>query len=204
MGTLNEKSSNLMCRLERRVIYPNGMRPVEIHCHRSNVNWTNQNCISDLPGMPVTYAAIDTKERRETRKGRQAIDRMFDKERAPVTLTLKVNAPVILLRNMPEHVELVKGRFGTVLGFVTHTDWESRGEDISLFTDMELYPTKATVFKDLIDSSTRYPIVRFKEIAHLRAITVLVCPQDWEVMRTWGEGQTRSFGGYRRQVSQCW
>ncbi|EJT97047.1 hypothetical protein DACRYDRAFT_112373 [Dacryopinax primogenitus] len=157
----------------------------------------NWNAIEKFTGSAITYIARDqpTLQRSMTKR----LQCLFAILPAESVLNLKVGGPVMLLRNMPEHLTLVKHRRGEVRGFTTIEAWRSRGS-IANFSSTELLPQKATTFRDLSDSNVKFPVVEFEAIGCHEAMTVLVTSQDWGVSTRSSRGSYRPVVGYRQQL----
>ncbi|KZP00984.1 hypothetical protein CALVIDRAFT_524669 [Calocera viscosa TUFC12733] len=189
-GTLSDKSKLLLNQLSQPVKWPKGVIPVELFTHVDLVMAANRRRLDDLPGDELKYQAVDKVDSPLLKKRR--IEKLFDEATAPQLLHLKLNAKVILLRNIPGHPALVKGRFGYVRGFVTEKAWKARYQDIAWFSDEEL----ASVPRSTKDEwgEELCPIVEFEPIGNFGTETVLVVPQDWTV-----EDTRHRRAGYRRQ-----
>ena len=98
---------------------------------RDQVDSSNRARLAALPGETYTYTALD--------EGEEPFDKMqktLDNVMAPRTLTLKIDAQVMLLKNMD--VGLVNGSVGKVVGFKAADEIdEEEGEDGSGFTEGE-------------------------------------------------------------------
>lgn len=79
------------------------LKPTELYPLRESVNSANRTRLESLPGEPIVFTARDY--------GRVNADHFM----APDVLHLKVNAQVMLLKNMDQ--TLVNGSMGIVKGF---------------------------------------------------------------------------------------
>jgi ATP-dependent DNA helicase PIF1 len=84
--------------------------PTRLFPHRDVVDRMNSEMLSSLPGESHTYDAEDTVFSEGFRK-------LLDSSNVPAKIMLKINAQVILLKNLDFENELVNGALGTVVGF---------------------------------------------------------------------------------------
>ena len=77
---------------------------------KTEVEAENNRVLENLPGEQIAYTAIDGGQRKHLLDTRCP---------APQLLSLKVGAPVMLIKNYP-NIGLVNGSMGKVIGFVNN------------------------------------------------------------------------------------
>jgi ATP-dependent DNA helicase PIF1 len=110
VGSLSEKSIRMLKSLSRVPSYPeDGIEPAQLFCLRQEVEQANMKRLADLPGPLRQFNATDEAKDDTNKK------RLNDNSLAPQLLELKLNAQVMLLKNVDE--KLVNGSLGRVIGF---------------------------------------------------------------------------------------
>lgn len=167
-GKLRQASISTFQRLDRPIACPDGIVPTELFPRREDVDRSNLQRLRDLDTDGWKYDAQDG----------GAITDPVQKEKmlanfmAPQSLQLKIDAQVMLIKNIDE--TLVNGSMGRVIGFchkveyVTDTSgrWRQRGveEDIEGREghDDEQKEKLLAKFRSQITSGGRpFPVVRF-------------------------------------------
>ena len=85
------------------------------------VESSNLRRLKALTGKPYRYNAVDTGNADPAIREKLLANMM-----APPTIELKKNAQVMLIKNMDEG--LVNGSLGTVIGFMSQTQWDLQEE----------------------------------------------------------------------------
>ncbi|KZT62730.1 hypothetical protein CALCODRAFT_479015 [Calocera cornea HHB12733] len=163
---VSPRSWKLLQSLERPVQWPVGIVPVELYTHVPLVVAANNKRLADLDGRQITYEAEDTYC--ETKLSRKTVLGLFKKIKPVASLSLKIGAKIVLIRNLHRDSPLVKGRFGYVRGFATKTLWMLRGCDLDQFSDEELKYVPPSTTDDYGEAI--YPIVEFEPIGDFVAV----------------------------------
>ncbi|KAE8227482.1 hypothetical protein CF319_g67 [Tilletia indica] len=111
-GQLSQKSISIFKSLNRVPKYGDGIEPTELFPRREDVEKSNTNRLAALDSSTRVYNAIDT--------GRLPPDqreKVLSNFIAPKSLSLKINAQVMLIKNVDEG--LVNGSIGHVVDFKT-------------------------------------------------------------------------------------
>ncbi|KZT53591.1 hypothetical protein CALCODRAFT_486203 [Calocera cornea HHB12733] len=177
VAAVGPESAQLLRDLERPVKWPDGVVPVELYTHVDLVLAANQRKLDSILAPQVTYKAEDTYV--ATPLSRKVALRLFDKMHPLASLSLKIGAKVVLIRNLHRDSPLVKGRFGYVRGFATNRLWQLRDCKVDEFTVEELSSVPPSTMDDY--GETIYPIVEFEPIGDFDAVCALVEAQDWIV-----------------------
>src|ERR1700738_1285138 len=115
LGSLSAESIMKFKALQRKPVYDDDLEPTELFPTRREVDDANNLRLHVLPGKTHTFHA----EEGGAISNQQQRDRMLQNCMAAQTLELKVNAQVMLIKNMDE--SLVNGSLGKVIGFMTET-----------------------------------------------------------------------------------
>jgi len=110
MGTLTPEDGHMLRKRVNARLSNNGILPTRIYTHKSNVENENYIHLNKLTGKEYTYDA------RDTGPDEYALRTLQKNCLAPATLKLKVDAQVMLLKNM-EPPLLVNGSRGRVVAF---------------------------------------------------------------------------------------
>ncbi|GAA94772.1 hypothetical protein E5Q_01427 [Mixia osmundae IAM 14324] len=119
MGLLSESSKAKFRMLSRPVRYKDGIEATELFPVRSQVEQANQTKLRSLPGEEHIFTAEDSGTA-EVEARRRILESMM----APEKLVLKVDAQVMMLKNMPD-CGLVNGSVGTVIEFMTLQQYQA-------------------------------------------------------------------------------
>lgn len=110
-GKIDKHMVPVIKKLEREVIYEDGIQPTEIYATRREVDNSNSRQLNNLSGMARKFEAEDVAPPHL----RSLLDSSFMAEKV---LTLKEEAQVMNLKNKSE-LELVNGTLGKILFFTT-------------------------------------------------------------------------------------
>jgi ATP-dependent DNA helicase PIF1 len=123
-----------------------GIRPTLLHSTNVNVNRENLVDLNRLPGETIVYKAIDEVEV-EKGVGKWAVkplqnSQFFRTCIAEGELQLKVNAQVMLIKNLNQGSKLVNGSRGTVVGFrtINASPNSKKAETLHLLPGVDRYP----------------------------------------------------------------
>ena len=148
------------------------------------VESSNLRRLKALTGKPYRYNAVDTGNADPAIREKLLANMM-----APPTIELKKNAQVMLIKNMDEG--LVNGSLGTVIGFMSQTQWdlqeEGGGSDVDTDTKKRVRAFASALTETNKNDNKEYPLVRFHYNGGSR--TILCCPEDWKVELPTGEVQ---------------
>ncbi|PCD30849.1 hypothetical protein AU210_010520 [Fusarium oxysporum f. sp. radicis-cucumerinum] len=186
LGRITEDTVRAFKKLERPLNFNDGLGTAELFSTRNEVEMSNERRLRDLPGTIRRYEAQDT--------GKEDIrDKLLMNMMAPKSIDLKINAQVMLIKNLDE--SLVNGSLGKVIGFSDEKTFDM--EPIDEF-DEEERMAKArkkllNTFKRESDSSssgTKFPVVQF--MATDGTSRVILCqPEEWKVELPNGELQAK-------------
>lgn len=112
---------------ERRDKISSPCRETFLFPHRNNVDDINDRLLNALPGQAVEYPAVDSVglSDNEIRELVDCADQgttqsvAMEHSSLPALLRLKLNAPVMLLRNISTSIGLANGKIGVVEAFVS-------------------------------------------------------------------------------------
>lgn len=105
-------------KLARKVEYDDGLEPTELYPVRWQVDSANRSKMQALSGAVFTYNALDSSTFDSSQK-------LLDQLICYKTLELKIGAQVLLIRNLTD--QLINGRRGVVLTFMSDLEWASLG-----------------------------------------------------------------------------
>ncbi|KAH3684041.1 hypothetical protein WICPIJ_004979 [Wickerhamomyces pijperi] len=108
--------------LSRDIQYNDGIQPTELYPTRYEVENANRSRLDRLPGEIIQFKAVDV--------GTVQDPKAFDTVMALKELTLKIDAQVMMLKNMDE--TLVNGSVGKVIAFVNDKTLASYCERIPI------------------------------------------------------------------------
>ncbi|EFI28655.1 DNA repair and recombination protein pif1 [Coprinopsis cinerea okayama7 len=120
LGNMKPATIQAFRSLSRKVTYKDGIEPTELYSTRREVDQANKSRLNQLQGEARTYAAQDIPGRdadgriTSPAKMEQLLDRLL----APKSITLKVGAQVMLVKNIQQG-RLVNGSVGTVIKFMS-------------------------------------------------------------------------------------
>lgn len=167
-GRLTPESMETFRRLDRPIPCPDGIVPTELFPRREDVDRSNMTRLRNLNTDGWRYDAQDGGVMQDP----QQREKMLSNFMAPTCLELKVDAQVMLIKNIDE--TLVNGSLGRVLGFchkiqfVTDTNgrWREHGVEADIENreghDEEQKDKLLTKLRAHIRSGTRpFPVVRF-------------------------------------------
>lgn len=107
-GKVSDQTNNLLRRLARNALVPDGIEPTHLYPLRRQVESENKTRLSQLKGDAVVFHAHDSGSEINRAKLKDIL--------APDVLELKLNAQVILLKNLS--TVLVNGSIGKVIDFI--------------------------------------------------------------------------------------
>jgi ATP-dependent DNA helicase PIF1 len=109
-GKLSQSSIAAFKALARPITYHDGIEPTVLFPRREDVDRANSTKLQELNEDGWTYAATDGGTAEVTSRAKLLANFM-----APESLPLKINAQVMLIKNLDE--SLVNGSMGIVIGF---------------------------------------------------------------------------------------
>ena len=141
------RASSLFRSLQRP-LPPNaeGILPTRLHSVNANVDAENRDELAKLPGASFAFEAVDAGD------DAAVLDALRKNCAAPQTLSLKLGAQVVLIKNVDD--VLVNGSRGVVRGFVTRGDTEFARHKSSF----RIHPRRAA---DAERAFPRWPLVAF-------------------------------------------
>ncbi|KAH8835600.1 hypothetical protein DL96DRAFT_70560 [Flagelloscypha sp. PMI_526] len=117
-GRLSQKSIKTFKSLSRPIEYDDGIGPTELFPLRNGVDASNNARMRSLGTDSVIFKAFEGGMVTDTEQR----DRLLSNFMAPRELSLKVNAQVMLIKNMEEGI-LANGSMGRVLSFENPAKW---------------------------------------------------------------------------------
>ncbi|EUC55635.1 DNA helicase (PIF1), putative [Rhizoctonia solani AG-3 Rhs1AP] len=180
-GRLTPASTRTFYELSRP-IPDDGIQATELFPRREDVDRSNSLRMAALPGKEQVFSARDA----GTITDPVQRDKMLQNFMAPKEISLKINAQVMLLKNIDE--TLVNGSVGRVIGFydATEVDVGEKGELIHIYAPEERKKL-AKKQKDLPHGLAKYPLVEFRVPRGTRKL--LVMPDAFKVELPNGEVQ---------------
>ena len=140
--------ASCLFRSMQRPLPPNaeGVLPTRLHSVNANVDAENRDELARLPGDAVAFEARDAGD------DAAVLDVLRKNCQAPQTLTLKLGAQVVLIKNVDD--ALVNGSRGVVKGFVTRSDTEYARRK----SNFRIHPRRVA---DAERAFPRWPLVAF-------------------------------------------
>ncbi|KAF8749153.1 ATP-dependent DNA helicase [Rhizoctonia solani] len=180
-GRLTPSSIRTFYELSRS-IPDDGIQATELFPRREDVDRSNNSRMAALPGKEESFPARDA----GTITDPLQRDKMLQNFMAPKELSLKVNAQVMLLKNIDE--TLVNGSVGRIIGFydATEVDVGEKGELIAFYAPEEK-KKNAKKQKEQPQTLKKYPLVEFRVPRGTRKL--LVMPETFKVELPNGEIQ---------------
>ncbi|CEL61663.1 DNA repair and recombination protein pif1, mitochondrial OS=Schizosaccharomyces pombe (strain 972 / ATCC 24843) GN=pif1 PE=1 SV=1 [Rhizoctonia solani AG-1 IB] len=166
-----------------RPIPDDGIQATELFPRREDVERSNNSRMAALPGKEESFPARDA----GTITDPVQRDKMLQNFMAPKELSLKVNAQVMLLKNIDE--TLVNGSVGRIIGFHDATEVEvgEKGELIAFYAPEEKKKNAKNKQKEQPQVLKKYPLVEFRVPRGTRKL--LVMPEAFKVELPNGEIQ---------------
>jgi ATP-dependent DNA helicase PIF1 len=188
LGRITDETVRAFRALSRPLTFDDGVDLAELFPTRQQVEASNENRLRALPGTTQRYEAMDI--------GKEDVrDKLLANVMAPKSLDLKLNAQVMLIKNLDE--SLVNGSLGKVIGFSDEKTW-TMGDDGD-FDDkgnvaMAKARAKLAAFgrdgSPAVSDGKKWPVVQF--IAADGASRTILCqPEDWKVELPNGEVQAK-------------
>lgn len=187
LGRITDATVAAFRALSRPLKFDDGVDLAELYPTRMQVENSNQNRLRALPGAIQRYEAMDI--------GKDDVrDKLLANVMAPKSLDLKLNAQVMLIKNLDE--SLVNGSLGKVVGFSDEKTW-SMGDDGDFDKDdtaMSKARAKLAAFSrdgsPAVSDGKKWPVVQFSATDGSTR-TILCQPEDWKVELPNGEVQAK-------------
>lgn len=188
-GKLSNASIAAFKQLSRTITYDDGIAATELFPRREDVDRANSMRLTSLSTDGWSYEALDGGSVTD----RAQREKMLSNFMAPALIFLKVDAQVMLIKNVDE--TLVNGSMGKVVGFCHKVEFvmdsNGRWREGGIFEDDEMDEKKQKLLDNLrskVSSSARpYPVVRFKVPGGVR--DMLVEPDTFKTELPTGEIQ---------------
>lgn len=188
IGKISEATEKAFKALARPLMFDDGVDPAELFPTRAQVETFNRQKLASLPGTVQSYSADDSGDP-------NVKDKLLMNVMAPKVLDLRINAQVMLIKNMDD--TLVNGSLGKVIAFSDEKTFDMT--DLGEFDDkaddaMAKARRKLKGFsRDAEHESTtnqKFPVVQF--MSNSGAPRVILCqPEDWKVELPNGEIQAK-------------
>ncbi|KAL2313437.1 ATP-dependent DNA helicase pfh1 [Schizosaccharomyces pombe] len=199
LGKLSDESVRKFKVLNRTIEYEDGLLPTELFPTRYEVERSNDMRMQQINQNPVTFTAIDS----GTVRDKEFRDRLLQGCMAPATLVLKVNAQVMLIKNIDD--QLVNGSLGKVIGFIDDEtyqmekkDAEMQGRNAFEYDSLDISPFdlpdvkqkkyKLMAMRKASSTAIKWPLVRFK-LPNGGERTIVVQRETWNIELPNGEVQ---------------
>jgi len=195
LGRLSPASIEAFRKLSRPIKYDDGLEATELFPTRHEVENANATRLSQLQGEGRTYSARDESKLLDP----QQRDKLLSNVMAPPSLTLKVNAQVMLIKNIDD--SLVNGSLGRVVGFMdekTYAMATDNGTNLLEIEDDAEDSDDTKLKKSKIremasgtgrsDTSQRMPLVQFS-LPDGTARQTLLTFESWKIELPTGEVQ---------------
>ncbi|RBR09823.1 uncharacterized protein FIESC28_09702 [Fusarium coffeatum] len=186
LGRITEDTVRAFKRLERPLEFTDGLGAAELFSTRNEVEGSNEKRLRELPGTVRRYEAQDT--------GKDDIrDKLLANMMAPKSIDLKLNAQVMLIKNLDE--SLVNGSLGKVIGFSDEKTFDMSPTDEYDEDDPTAKARRKLLksFKHEAESSSsgvKYPVVQFGATDGTSRV-ILCQPEEWKVELPNGEVQAK-------------
>lgn len=186
LGRISDDTDRAFKALSRPLKFDDGVDSAELFPTRRQVEVSNQKRLEALPGTAQRYEAADTGDPKIR-------DRLLANMMSPKSIDLKINAQVMLIKNLDE--TLVNGSLGKVVAFSDEKTFDMKGAD-EFGDEMEGSMAKAKqklkAFSREPDMSDphKYPVVEFRSI-HGVPRTILCVPEEWKIELPNGEVQAK-------------
>lgn len=160
-GRLTPASITQFQQLQRPIEYDDGLEPTELFPRREDVDRANQQRLAALYTDGYSYPSHDD----GTMADPVQREKMLGNFMAPKHLFLKIDAQVMLIKNMDEN--LVNGSIGKVIGFCRKGEWaDHKGQwqqatDEDLDVDVRPKISKAKASESGPNMSKPNPVIRF-------------------------------------------
>lgn len=122
-GHLSPSTIETFKKLNRPLHFNDGIMATELFSTRREVDLSNTNKLRQLSGMSMKFKADDT----GTVRQKEQRDRLLQSCMAPVEIELKINAQVMLIKNLDD--TLVNGSLGRVVGFMNEKTYDIYNEN---------------------------------------------------------------------------
>lgn len=187
LGKISESTERAFKALARPLTFNDGVDSAELFPTRAQVDSSNTKRLNELPGKAQRYDSADTGDMKIR-------DRLLQNMMAPKSLDLKINAQVMLIKNLDE--TLVNGSLGKVVAFADEKTFDMTNVD-EYSPEMDSAMAKA---KQKLKGFSRdpegmgdphkYPVVEFRSIDGVPR-TILCQPEEWKVELPNGEIQAK-------------
>lgn len=147
--------------MNANVTTDDGIQPTRLYPFRKEVAQENMLQLNKIPGRVHVYTAVDTGEPYYR-------DQLLNNSPAPTILELKINAQVMLLKNLSFEDQLVNGSRGVIVGFSERRERTDDGKGTKVPLTIEKELNRSNTFDDTEDDDGKvtggtysYPIVKF-------------------------------------------
>ncbi|XEV05459.1 hypothetical protein FSHL1_010746 [Fusarium sambucinum] len=187
LGRITEDTVRAFKSLERPLQFNDGLGTAELFSTRNEVEGSNEKRLRELPGKIMRYEAQDT--------GKEEVrDKLLVNMMSPKVIDLKVNAQVMLIKNLDE--SLVNGSLGKVIGFSDEKTFDMSAPDDEFDEDDPTAKARKKLLKSFKHESEpsagglKFPVVQF--MAGDGTSRVILCqPEEWKVELPNGEVQAK-------------
>ncbi|KYK61412.1 mitochondrial DNA helicase [Drechmeria coniospora] len=188
LGKISQGTVEAFKALSRPLSFDDGVDSAELYPTRAQVDSSNEKRLRELPGRSYRYDALDS--------GEPAIrDKLLTNMMAPRSLELKLNAQVMLIKNLDE--TLVNGTLGKVIAFSDEKTFDMTSVsayDTDMDDPMSMARRKLKGFSrdaNISDSNKKkYPVVQF--VSSGGSPRVILCqPEEWKVELPNGDIQAK-------------
>ncbi|PHH73603.1 hypothetical protein CDD80_3713 [Ophiocordyceps camponoti-rufipedis] len=189
LGKISSDTEEAFKSLSRPLIFDDGVDSAQLYPTRQQVESSNEKRLRELPGQVHRFQATDSGD--PTIKDKLLVNMM-----APKSLDLKINAQVMLIKNLDD--TLVNGSLGKVIAFSDENTFEMSSDaprEEAMEDDLAKAKRKLASFSHDPEGASRgskplFPVVRF--ISTGGKPRVILCqPEEWKVELPNGEVQAK-------------
>ncbi|THH28278.1 hypothetical protein EUX98_g5905 [Antrodiella citrinella] len=170
-GHLDQATINKFRSLSRAVTYTDGIEPTDLFPTRREVDAANSSRLNKIRESARQYNATDAPG--YDAEGRPIpfpqMERLLERLVAPKSITLKVGAQVMLIKNM-EQGSLVNGSLGRVIAFKTTREATTSGVRIAAMEQNR--DGTPRVPESLMRANSLWPVVKFQNDVQMLCVPV--------------------------------
>ena len=185
LGKISESTDRAFKALSRPLKFDDGVELAELFPTRAQVESSNERRLRELPGKAQRYDSMDAGDK-------MIRDRLLMNMMAPKSLDLKVDAQVMLIKNLDD--TLVNGSLGKVIAFSDEKTFDMSNGGYGDEEDaMSKARRKLKGFSheaEMEPNGQKYPVVQFMSINGLPRV-ILCQPEEWKVELPNGEIQAK-------------
>jgi len=181
-GQMSASTIEEFKRLSRAVKYSDGIGPTQLYPTRLQVDQANETRLHRLPGDAHTYQSMDLPgyDSKGEKVSEQTMERILERLIASKTISLKVGAQVMLIKNLIQG-QLVNGSVGQVIAFSTTGEAQENHTDIAQVDDTKDLSVTQSIPGRMAQNNRVWPVVSFTN-----GRVMLVVPVEFTVNNAQG------------------